>query len=513
MPSPITPNDLKELLNDTGGSFCDKFLRLLKGFPEAVYNILLYERNEDGTLTDAMEDDICALGCAGGGGGGGGGSSLSAPTSVSATDGTLGDRVRITWNVVVAATDYDIYRRDTATAEGSTLIGTTTSLTFDDTTAVADTVYYYWVKARNATLTSAFSTPDSGYISTELDAVTTLEATQGFSHQTGTKTVQLVWTPTLGATAWDIYRGATNVFADATKIDSDRVPFDGTASVLTGPTPTFIDNGDELVYFDAPAATESKWYYWVVGKRTSPTAAVSAESNSAQGWALGAADGATVIGQFLIPSQGPTATVPASAVRAWVVLFGNGGAGAGGNAAVGGGGGGGGAVCWGEIPVTPGDEFRITLSVPPAGNAAAATSGGAGAQTDLEYKPLAGAYSMIMRSSVAAGGAYAAAGGGAGGAGSTGSTSGVTNPQTRPGRSGEAGSGNRGGRGGHRFGFYRFPGAHFAGTSPSNYASDSGQSGGGSYAVASAPSLAVGGNNATTTSNVQANAIIIYLDA
>ncbi len=509
MPSPITPNDLKELLNDVGGSFCDKFLKLLKGFPEAVYGILLYERNEDGTISDEMKDDICALECAGGGGSGGG-NNLAAPTNVSATDGTLGDRVRITWSAVVAATSYIIFRRDTATAVGSTQIGTSLTATFDDTTAAADTVYYYWVKSTNSTDTSDYSTPDSGYISTELDAVTTLDATQGFSDPSGTQTVQLVWTPVLGATEWDIYRGATNVFAAATKIDSDRVPFDGTTSVLTGPTPTFIDNGDELVYYDQPPSASSQYYYWVKAKRTTPTAAVSAESNSALGWATGLGTGAAFLSFWDIPANGATATVPASATKAWLVLFGNGAAGAGGSGTLGGGGGGGGAVCWGEIACSPGDEFRITHTVGPAGNAAATTNGGAGAQTDLEYKPLAGAYAMVMRSTAATGGIFSASGNGAGGTGSTGTTSGITGPQTRAGRNGEAASGNAGGRGGHRFGYYKLPGAHFSGTLGGGFSSDNNQSGGGSYAVATFPALATGGNNATTTSLVQSRARIYF---
>lgn len=512
MPSPVTPNDLKTLLNDTGGSFCDKFLRLLKGFPEAIYNLLLYERNEDGTISDAMKDDICALGCAGGDGTGGPSTgSLSAPTNVSATDGTLGDRVRITWNTVSGATSYQIFRRDTSDSSGATIIGTSTLATFDDITAVVDTVYYYWIKAVNATLNqiSGFSAPDTGFRATALDAVTTLDASQGLNDTI----VSLVWTPVAGATSYDIYRNTSGVFDADDIIDSDRVPFNNERTSLTGPTPTFVDAGGDLVYFDTPPTHLAKFYYWVVAKRGAPTPAVSAESNSALGWSWGIGDTSTQVSTtWSIPSNGPTSTVPVGATRAWIVLFGNGGSGAGGGAAVGGGGGGGGAMAWGILPVAAGGVFRITNSAAAAGNAAATTNGGTGAQSDLEYQPPAGAFAMVLRSSPATGGLFNGAGGGLGGTGSGASAdAAVVDAQLRPGRNGEAGSGNKGGRGGNHCFAFRMPAAHVVGESGSqnmSWTGDDDMSGGGSWAVAIAPGLATGGNNAV--GGVQAKARIVY---
>lgn len=511
MPAPFGPNDMKELLNDTGGSFCDKFLRLVKGFPEMVYDILLYERNEDGTISDEMKADICALGCAGGSGGGGGGASLAAPTGVSATDGTLGDRVRITWNVVIGATDYDIYRRDTATVEGATLIGTTTDTTFDDTGAVDDQLYYYWIKARSevggTTLTSPFSNPDSGYISTALAAITDLDASQGF-YNDPTGYVHLVWTPVTGAQAYDIYRSDTNTFSTATLIDGDRVP--QLANPNTGPTPTFVDNIDELVYMDQPAVANAKYYYWVKAKRTTPTPAASAESNSAQGWVLGWGDGAANLSNGGITASGGVFNVPAGATKAWIVLFGNGGAGAGGNAQFGGGGGGGGAVVWGELTVATGGIFRLTLSAPPAGNAPTATNGGAGAISDLEYQPPAGAYAMVLRSSAATGGLFSSSGAGVGGSPSAGSyDAAVVTPGARSGRAGLPGSGAAGGRNGYRFSGWRTPGAHFNGfNAVTSWSGDGAQGGSGSFASPSAPALATGGENAS--SGIQAQVRIVF---
>ncbi|MEI7657957.1 MAG: matrixin family metalloprotease [Phycisphaerae bacterium] len=71
-----------------------------------------------------------------------------APT---ATDGTFTDFVRVTWpNVISDAEGYQISRSLTDATSGTSVIGTVagTVRTFDDTTAVPGTTYYYFIKAR-----------------------------------------------------------------------------------------------------------------------------------------------------------------------------------------------------------------------------------------------------------------------------------------------------------------------------------------------------------------------------
>jgi subtilisin-like proprotein convertase family protein len=72
------------------------------------------------------------------------------PPSLSASDGTLSDRVRVTWAAGTGATSYDVRRHTSAIFASSTLLGNTASLTFDDTTAVAGTTYHYWIVSRNS---------------------------------------------------------------------------------------------------------------------------------------------------------------------------------------------------------------------------------------------------------------------------------------------------------------------------------------------------------------------------
>jgi hypothetical protein len=109
----------------------------------------------------------------------------AAPTGVIATDGTLTDRVRVTWNASGAATGYEVFRSLIDSPSAAQSLGTTAATTFDDfTTAVGD-AYFYRVKASNLDGSSAFSASDAGFrgaAATSNDAFanrTTLTGTSG----------------------------------------------------------------------------------------------------------------------------------------------------------------------------------------------------------------------------------------------------------------------------------------------------------------------------------------------
>jgi len=89
----------------------------------------------------------------------------SAPTGVNATDGTYGDRVRVTWNAVGGATRYDVYRA-TALCGTYTKIGESTTTSYDHTGAATLRVYWYKVKGCNACGCSGLSGANSGYAGT-----------------------------------------------------------------------------------------------------------------------------------------------------------------------------------------------------------------------------------------------------------------------------------------------------------------------------------------------------------
>lgn len=71
--------------------------------------------------------------------------------------------VRVSWNSVLAASSYEVYRSDTTEATDAVLLASVTGqLFYDDKAAVPETDYFYWVKANNLAGSSPFSTPVAG---------------------------------------------------------------------------------------------------------------------------------------------------------------------------------------------------------------------------------------------------------------------------------------------------------------------------------------------------------------
>jgi photosystem II stability/assembly factor-like uncharacterized protein len=132
-----------------------------------------------------------------------GGGSLCAPqppTSISASDGTYTDKVRVSWSSAAGATGYRIYRNTANSSSGSTQIGSSTGTTYDDTTATPGITYYYWVRAENGVGVGDYSASDSGYRG--LSAPTNVAASDG----TYTDKVRITWGSVSGATGYSIYR-------------------------------------------------------------------------------------------------------------------------------------------------------------------------------------------------------------------------------------------------------------------------------------------------------------------
>jgi hypothetical protein len=91
------------------------------------------------------------------------GAAPAAPTGLSASDGTYTNKVRLTWNATPQATGYQVWRHTAADSAAASLLGTSGEQVYDDSTAVPETLYYYWLKATNADGVSDFSAGDSGY--------------------------------------------------------------------------------------------------------------------------------------------------------------------------------------------------------------------------------------------------------------------------------------------------------------------------------------------------------------
>ena len=92
-----------------------------------------------------------------------GGSSLSAPTGVNASDGAYSTKVGVSWDHIRNAVTYRVFRGAEDDPNSAISIGTTPSLIFFDSTALADQTYHYWVQAENSNGTSSLSAPDQGF--------------------------------------------------------------------------------------------------------------------------------------------------------------------------------------------------------------------------------------------------------------------------------------------------------------------------------------------------------------
>ncbi|HLO39418.1 MAG TPA: matrixin family metalloprotease [Phycisphaerales bacterium] len=89
----------------------------------------------------------------------------AAAATLTATDGTFNDRVRLNWTAIPNAGTYSVKRNTTNNLGAASTIATgIAGLTFDDTTAVGNQTYFYWVTTTQGAGTDRpISNPDSGF--------------------------------------------------------------------------------------------------------------------------------------------------------------------------------------------------------------------------------------------------------------------------------------------------------------------------------------------------------------
>lgn len=181
----------------------------------------------------------------------------SSPTGVSASDGTYTDKIRITWNSASGATSYEVWRNTSNNSGASSRIGPTSNTEFNDTTAIAGTTYYYWIKSVGAGGTSSFSSSDSGYRRLlPPQAPTGVSATDG-AH---TDKVRISWNASSGATLYEVWRNT----------DSDLGPANRVG------TPDDVSN---TYYDDVTAVPGITYYYWVRAKNSGGTSGYSSSDS------------------------------------------------------------------------------------------------------------------------------------------------------------------------------------------------------------------------------------------
>lgn len=88
---------------------------------------------------------------------------LLPPSGTQASDGTFAQIVRVTWNPVPGATQYEIWRHPENKPASAVRIATVPQTTqYDDDTVGPGTLYHYWIRAKNSQTTGSMGPSDSG---------------------------------------------------------------------------------------------------------------------------------------------------------------------------------------------------------------------------------------------------------------------------------------------------------------------------------------------------------------
>jgi hypothetical protein len=177
-----------------------------------------------------------------------------------ASDGTYSDRVHLTWAASAGATYYKVFRNsDDNSSTAMTLSASHPTSPYDDTLAVPEITYFYWVKACNSAGCSGFSSSDSGYRAGELSAPSAPDQVDA-SNGTYSDKVHLTWAASAGATYYKVFRHTLDNPDTAIPLSESfpGSPYDDT-SVVPGTT----------------------YYYWL---KACNSAGCSGFSSSDTGW-------------------------------------------------------------------------------------------------------------------------------------------------------------------------------------------------------------------------------------
>ena len=124
------------------------------------------------------------------------------PSNVTASDGTSASFVNVSWDAVANATSYQIWRSSIEDSDTATQIGSSTSLSYSDTSAIAGTHYFYWVKTLVHDVESELSSMyDTGWKSLSAPSVTASSASNG---------IQISWTSVPGTETYRVYKSTSS---------------------------------------------------------------------------------------------------------------------------------------------------------------------------------------------------------------------------------------------------------------------------------------------------------------
>ena len=125
----------------------------------------------------------------------------SAPTGVTATQGTEASCVRVNWTAPSGATEYAVYRAAADNSKNAQYLGNVTVARYNDTSARPGVDYWYFIKAKNSSGTSGFSASANGWRKLAPPDNVTATDTPG-------DVVRITWDEMPGAYSYCVYRSA-----------------------------------------------------------------------------------------------------------------------------------------------------------------------------------------------------------------------------------------------------------------------------------------------------------------
>ena len=200
---------------------------------------------------------------------------LLKPTGVSASKGTFNYKVRVLWQAVTAAASYEIWRSADSSVANAVRIGTETILGYDDTTASAGKIYYYWIRALDSQgYASPYSDSDSG--SLQLATPANVSATQG----TRPYSVRISWSAVENATSYEVVRSSgSGLNAEAQKLAESTPLADIAPSLIYGTIS--LKDVTQTFYDDNATFAGASYLYAVRAKNAQGSSELS---GAATGW-------------------------------------------------------------------------------------------------------------------------------------------------------------------------------------------------------------------------------------
>lgn len=179
---------------------------------------------------------------------------VAKPTQLTASDATFTNYVQVSWATQEAGVTFDVFRADTSSGLKSKIRVGINANVYNDTSATAGVIYYYWAEAVNgAGIKSGLAGGDPGSRSMppatpQLLPPTNVQA----SDNTSTAGVKITWGASPNVTSYFIYRN--------------------TLKTLTGASPLPAVAASTVSTIDTTALAGVTYWYWVVSYRTgSPT--------------------------------------------------------------------------------------------------------------------------------------------------------------------------------------------------------------------------------------------------